>query len=76
MINRPAQFYILLVVEAWMSKNVDLLFRGVHREKDPIDEAYDSVKNLKMEIYNRGHIFPYTHFDWNGFRPISSKTIA
>ena len=47
-VDRLAQFDIPVVVEAWMSKNIDLLLRSVRREKDPSDEAYDPVANLKI----------------------------
>ena len=47
-VDRLAQFGIPVVIEAWMSKNIDLLFRSVRREKDPNAEAYDPVENLKI----------------------------
>jgi methylenetetrahydrofolate reductase (NADPH) len=35
-----------VVVEAWMSRNVDLLFRSVRAEKDERAEGYDPARNL------------------------------
>ena len=37
---------IPVVVEAWMSKNIDLLYKSVGKEKDPAAENYDPVDNL------------------------------
>jgi hypothetical protein len=39
---------IPVVVEAWMSPNVDLLFRSVGRQKDNSVEAFDPVENLHV----------------------------
>ena len=36
-----------VVVEAWMSENIDLLYRSVGRKKDAGAEAYDPTENLK-----------------------------
>ena len=38
---------IAIVVEAWMSKNIDLLYRSVGKNKDEEAEKYDPVENLK-----------------------------
>jgi len=38
---------IAVVVEAWMSKNIDLLYRSVGKEKNEKAEKYDPVINLK-----------------------------
>jgi methylenetetrahydrofolate reductase (NADPH) len=38
---------IAIVVEAWMSKNIDLLYRSVGKNKDEKAEKYDPVENLK-----------------------------
>jgi hypothetical protein len=35
-----------VVIEAWMSKNVDLLFKSVRKQKNEMAEPYDFVKNL------------------------------
>jgi methylenetetrahydrofolate reductase (NADPH) len=41
-------FDIPVVIEAWMSKNVDLLFKSVRKEKDERTSGYDPVENLKI----------------------------
>ena len=38
---------IPVVIEAWMSKNIDLLYKSVGKKRDESAEAYDPVKNLK-----------------------------
>jgi methylenetetrahydrofolate reductase (NADPH) len=38
---------IAIVVEAWMSKNIDLLYRSVGKNKDEKAKKYDPVENLK-----------------------------
>lgn len=38
---------IPIVVEAWMSKNIDLLYKSVGKEKDEKAEHYDPNDNLK-----------------------------
>lgn len=38
---------IPIIVEAWMSKNIDLLYRSVGKEKDAMAENYDPIENLK-----------------------------
>jgi hypothetical protein len=38
---------ITVVIEAWMSKNIDLLYRSVGKEKDEMAEDYDPINNLK-----------------------------
>jgi methylenetetrahydrofolate reductase (NADPH) len=42
-----ADFGIPVVIEAWMSENVDLLFRSVRKQKDERAKGYDPVENLK-----------------------------
>ena len=41
------KLHIPIVVEAWMSLNIDLLYKSVGREKDGKAEAFDPVANLK-----------------------------
>ncbi len=41
------EFNIAVVVEAWMSYNIDLLYKSVGKEKDEKAENYDPLKNLK-----------------------------
>jgi hypothetical protein len=38
---------IEIVVEAWMSQNIDLLYRSVGKNKNEKAEKYDPVENLK-----------------------------
>ena len=38
---------ITIVVEAWMSQNIDLLYRSVGEKKDEKAENYDPIENLK-----------------------------
>jgi methylenetetrahydrofolate reductase (NADPH) len=38
---------ITVVVEAWMSKNIDLLYKSVGKEKDEMAEKFDPIDNLK-----------------------------
>jgi methylenetetrahydrofolate reductase (NADPH) len=39
---------IPFVIEAWMSKNIELLFKSVRIEKDERAADYDPVKNLSI----------------------------
>ena len=47
-VDRLGELNIPVVVEAWMSKNIDLLFKSVGKERDERAELYDPVDNLKM----------------------------
>lgn len=47
-VDRLKELNLPVVVEAWMSKNIDLLFKSVGKEKDERAEVYDPVDNLKM----------------------------
>ena len=38
---------IAVVVEAWMSKNVDLLYRSIRKDKNKRAEGYDPTQNLR-----------------------------
>jgi hypothetical protein len=38
---------IEIVAEAWMSQNIDLLYRSVGKNKNEKTEKYDPVENLK-----------------------------
>jgi methylenetetrahydrofolate reductase (NADPH) len=40
-------FGIPVIIEAWMSRNVDLLYRSVRKQKDERAERYDPIENLK-----------------------------
>ena len=46
-VDKLKDFNIPVVVEAWMSKNIDLLYRSVGKEKDERAEKYDPTENLK-----------------------------
>lgn len=46
-VDRLKDFNIAVIIEAWMSQNIDLLYKSVGKEKDEKAEAYDSVGNLK-----------------------------
>lgn len=47
-VDRLIEFNIAVIVEAWMSNNIDLLYKSVAKEKDEKAEAYDPVENLKV----------------------------
>jgi len=46
-VDRLKEFNIAVVVEAWMSNNIDLLYKSVGKEKDEKAEKYDPLENLK-----------------------------
>ena len=46
-VDRLKELNIAVVVEAWMSKNIDLLYRSVGKDKDERAEKYDPTENLK-----------------------------
>ena len=58
-VDRLGPFRIPVVLEAWMSKNVDLLFKSVRKQKDASADAYDPVENLKRlhEAYPKSCIY-------------------
>jgi methylenetetrahydrofolate reductase (NADPH) len=41
-------FSIPVVIEAWMSKKVNLLYRSVRKEKEERAQGYDPVDNLRV----------------------------
>ena len=47
-VDRLEELNLPIVPEAWMSKNIDLLFKSVGKESDERAEVYDPVKNLKL----------------------------
>ena len=68
------EFGIHIVIEAWMSKNVDLLFKSVRKEKDERAEEYDPAKNLEVlhKAYPKNTIYlSMLSFkqDWKGVLP-------
>jgi methylenetetrahydrofolate reductase (NADPH) len=46
-VDRLKDFNIAVVVEAWMSNNIDLLYKSVGKGNDEMAEKYNPVKNLK-----------------------------
>jgi methylenetetrahydrofolate reductase (NADH) len=46
-VDRLKDLNMPIVVEAWMSKNIDLLYKSVRKEKDAKAAGYDPVENLK-----------------------------
>ncbi len=46
-VDRLKELNIAVVVEAWMSHNIDLLYKSVGKEKDEKAEKYDPLENLK-----------------------------
>jgi 5,10-methylenetetrahydrofolate reductase len=50
---------ITVVVEAWMSKNVDLLYKSVGKEKDEMTEKYDPIDNLMTlhRLYQKSCVY-------------------
>ncbi len=46
-VDRLMDLNIAVVVEAWMSKNIDLLYKSVGKEKDEKAEKFDPLENLK-----------------------------
>ena len=46
-VDRLKDLNMTVIVEAWMSKNIDLLYKSVGKEKDEKADAYDPVENLK-----------------------------
>ena len=47
-VDKLKDFNIDVVVEAWMSKNIDLLYKSVGKEKDEKSEKFDPIENLKL----------------------------
>ena len=46
-VEKLKDFKIAVVIEAWMSNNIDLLYKSVGKEKDEKAEKYDPLENLK-----------------------------
>jgi len=47
-VNPIFDFGLPVVIEAWMSKNVDLLYKSVRKQKDAGGSDYDPVTNLQL----------------------------
>jgi len=50
---------IPIVIEAWMSKNIDLLYKSVRKQKDERAEGYDPFENLKIlhDVYPENCVY-------------------
>ncbi len=46
-VDRLKELNIAVVVEAWMSNNIDLLYKSVGKKRDEKAEKYDPLENLK-----------------------------
>jgi methylenetetrahydrofolate reductase (NADPH) len=46
-VDKLKDFDITVVVEAWMSNNIDLLYKSVGKEEDEKAKGYDPIENLK-----------------------------
>jgi len=47
-VDKLKDLNIAVIVEAWMSNNIDLLYRSVGKDKDEKAERYDPFENLKV----------------------------
>ena len=58
-IDKLKDFNIAVVVEAWMSNNIDLLYKSVGKEKDEKADNYDPRENLKKlhEFYPESCVY-------------------
>ena len=77
-VNRLKDFDMDVVVEAWMSNKIDLLYKSVGKEKDEKAEEYDPIENLKAlhESYPECCIYlSMLSFkqDWQEILPMLSK---
>jgi methylenetetrahydrofolate reductase (NADPH) len=71
-------FKIAVVVEAWMSNKIDLLYKSVGKEKDKKAEKYDPIENLKaLHEYYPGCCAYLSMLsfkqDWREILPMLSK---
>jgi methylenetetrahydrofolate reductase (NADPH) len=58
-VNSIFDFGLPVVIEAWMSKNVDLLYKSVRKQKNIGDSDYDPVTNLQLlhEVYPQNCVY-------------------
>ena len=58
-VDKLKDLNISVVLEAWMSNNIDLLFKSVGKKKDEKAEKYDPVENLKTlhEFYPQSCVY-------------------
>jgi methylenetetrahydrofolate reductase (NADPH) len=73
-VDKIKDFNIPLVVEAWMSNNIDLLFKSVGKEKHEKAEGYNAFDNLKTihEVYPECCVYVSMlslKEDWQGILP-------
>jgi len=73
-VDRLMDFNITVVVEAWLSNHIDLLYKSVGKEKDEKAEKYDPFENLKAlhEFYPECCVYlSMLSFksDWNEILP-------
>jgi 5,10-methylenetetrahydrofolate reductase len=47
-VDKLKDLNIAVIVEAWMSNNIDLLYRSVGKDKDEMAERYNPFENLKV----------------------------
>jgi hypothetical protein len=77
-VDELASLDIPIIVEAWMSKNTDLLYRSVGKDKDKRAENYDPVENLMAlhMFYPECGIYLSMLSFKQGWRPILPKLIT
>ena len=73
-VNRLRDFNVVVVVEAWMSKNIDLFYKSVGKEKDEKAEQFDPVENLRSLHESYPHCCVYLSMlsfkqDWKDVLP-------
>ena len=58
-VDELIDYNIEVIVEAWMSNNIDLLYKSVGKEKEVITEKYDPLENLKVlhEFYQQSCVY-------------------
>lgn len=58
-VDKLKDLNITVVVEAWMSENIDLLYKSVGKKKDEKAENYDPIENIKAlhEFYPQSCLY-------------------
>ncbi len=77
-VDKLKAFSISVVVEAWMSNNIDLLYKSVGIEKDESAETYDPLQNLIALHQSYPECCVYLSMlsfkrDWENILPMLSK---
>jgi hypothetical protein len=77
-VNKLKDFNMDVVVEAWMSNKIDLLYKSVGKEKDEKAEKYDPIENLKTLHESYPGCCVYLSMlsfkqDWQQILPMLSK---